>query len=158
IYNTSLSLAQNRATVNERRPVKDFQAIMRWMHGLNSSYHSLQVSLDKRYSRGFTVSTSYTWSRSLDYVSTAGFGGSFGINNPFDFFFSRGIANTSRDHRFVTSFVADLPRLRRGSTISAILGQWRLSGIVLLQAGRPFTVGSSNNSMAGAGASRADLV
>ena len=65
--------------------MKDFQTITRWMHGLNSSYHALQVSLDKRYSRGFTVSASYTWSKNLDYVSRAGFGGSFGINNPFEF-------------------------------------------------------------------------
>ncbi|MGH9630210.1 MAG: hypothetical protein ACRD7E_17985, partial [Bryobacteraceae bacterium] len=117
-----------------------------------------QVSLDKRYSRGFTVSASYTWSKNLDYVSRAGFGGSSGINNPWNFFFSRGNSDMSRDHLFVTSFVADLPRLHKGSTIDAVLGNWRLSGIVLLQAGRPFNVGSSNNSMAGAGSSRVDLV
>src|SRR4029450_13221895 len=98
------------------------------LHALNSSYHSLQSTVDKRYSRNCTVSASYTWSKSLDYVSTAGFGGSFGINNPSNFFFSRGIANTSRDHRFVTSFVADLPRLRRGSTISAVLGEGGVGG------------------------------
>jgi hypothetical protein len=158
IYNTNLSLTQNRATINERRPINNFQALMRWMHGLNSIYHAFQVSFDKRYSRGFTVSTSYTWSRNLDYVSRAGFGGSFGINNPFDFFFSRGNSDLSRDHRFVSSFVADLPRLNKGSAVNAIFGDWRFSGIILLQAGRPFSVGSSNNSMAGAGASRADLV
>ncbi|HZO51601.1 MAG TPA: carboxypeptidase-like regulatory domain-containing protein, partial [Bryobacteraceae bacterium] len=90
VYNPALSLTQNRATLDARRPVKDFQAIMRWMHGLNSIYHSFQASVDKRYSRGFTVSASYTWSKNLDYVSRQGFGGAFGINNPFDFFFSRG--------------------------------------------------------------------
>ena len=64
----------------------------------------------------------------------------------------------SRDHRFVGSFVADLPRLRKNPTLDAILGEWRFSGIVLLQAGRPFSIASSNNSMAGAGSSRVDLV
>jgi hypothetical protein len=157
IYNPNLSLTQNRAAVNERRPVKDFQTILRWMHGLNSSYHSLQVSLDRRYRQGFTVSASYTWSKNLDYVSRAGFGGSSGINNPWNFFFSRGNSDMARDHRFVGSFVADLPRLNRGSTVDAILGNWRFSGIVLLQAGRPFNVGASNNPMAGAGSARADL-
>jgi hypothetical protein len=158
IYNTSLTLTQNRATINERRPVQDFQTINRWMHGLNSSYHSLQVSVDRRYSRGFTVSASYTWSRHLDYVSRAGFGGSFGINNPFDFFFSRGNSDMSRDHRFVGSFVADLPRFRSSPALDAVLGQWRFSGIILFQAGRPFSIGSSNNATAGAGSSRADLI
>ncbi|MBL8294537.1 MAG: TonB-dependent receptor [Bryobacterales bacterium] len=158
IYNTSLTLAQNRATVNERRPVKDFQTIYRWMHGLNSSYHALQVSVDKRYARGFTVSAAYTWSKFLDYVSRNGFGGSYGINNPFDFFFLRGNSNLSRNHRFVNSFVWDLPRLPNGTIADAVLGNWRLSGILTLQAGRPFGVGAANNAVAGAGSALADLV
>jgi hypothetical protein len=158
IYNPNLSLTQNRANVDARRPVENFQTIYRWMHGLNSSYHALQLSLDKRYSRRFTVSASYTWSKSLDYVSRNSFGGSFGINNPFDFFFSRGNSDLSRHHRFVNSFVWDLPQLERGSTADAILGNWRLSGIISLQTGRPFNVAASNNPMAGAGSARADLV
>ena len=157
IYNTNLTLAQNRANVDARRPVKDFQAIMRWMHGLNSTYHALQVSVDKRYNHGFTISAAYTWSKFLDYVSRNGFGGSFGINNPFDFFFLRGNSNLSRNHRFVNSFVWDLPRLQKGSTLDAVLGNWRLSGLITLQAGRPFSVGASNNAPAGAGSALTDL-
>jgi len=158
IYDPGRTLSQNRATVDERRPVKDFQTIYRWMHGLNSSYNALQVSVDKRYSHGFTVSAAYTWSKNIDYVSRAGFGGSYGINNPWNFFFSRGNSDMSRDHRFVSSFVWDLPRFRSGSSAEAILGSWRLSGITTLQAGRPFNVGATNNPMAGAGSARADLV
>ena len=109
IYNTNLSLIENRNTVDERRPIQDFLTISRWMHGLNQIYHSLQVSVDKRYSNGFTISTAYTWAKNLDYVSTNGFGGSRGINNPFDFFFSRGPSNLTREHRFTNSFVWDLP-------------------------------------------------
>ncbi|PYV14353.1 MAG: hypothetical protein DMG07_12110, partial [Acidobacteria bacterium] len=158
IYDTSKSLSQNRATIDERRPVKDFQTISRWMHGLNSTYHALQLSLDKRYSHGVTVSTNYTWSKTLDYHSRNGFGGSRGINNPFNFFFSRGNSDLTRTHRFVNSFVWDLPRLQKGSTAGAILGNWRLSGITSLQSGRPFSVGASNNAVAGAGSARADLI
>jgi hypothetical protein len=157
IYNPRLTLAQNRANVDDRRPVKDFQTISRWMPGLNSTYHSLQVSVDKRYSRGFTVSTSYTWAKNLDYHSTNGFGGSRGINNPFNFFFSRGNSDYTRRHRFVNSFVWDLPKFQKGK-VDAVLGNWRLSGITTLQSGRPFSVGASNNPIAGAGSARADLV
>ncbi len=143
--------------IDGRRPVKDFQTISRWMHGLNSTYHALQVSVDKRYSQGFTVSATYTWSKNLDYVSRNGFGGSRGINNPFNFFFSRGNSDLARTHRFVNSFVWDLPKLEQ-PVANAILGNWRLSGIITLQSGRPFNVGASNNPMAGAGSARADLV
>jgi hypothetical protein len=144
--------------VDQRRPIKDFQTIYKWMHGLNSSYHALQVSVDKRYSLGFTVSTVYTWSKNLDYVSRQAWGGAFGINNPWNFFFSRGNSDLSRQHRLVSSFVWDLPRLQKGTTADAVLGNWRLSGIITLQTGRPFNVGATNNPMAGAGSARADLV
>jgi hypothetical protein len=158
IYNTNLTLAQNRANIQARRPVQNFDIISRWMHGLNSAYHSLQVSVDKRYSQGFTISTVYTWSKNLDYHSTNGFGGSRGLNNPFNFFFSRGYSNYHRAHRFVNSFVWDLPKLKSGSAVDMVLGNWRLSGITTLQSGRPFQVGASNNPTAGAGSARADLV
>jgi hypothetical protein len=158
IYNSNLTLAQNRSTINERRPIQDFQTINRWMHGLNSSYHALQLAIDKRYSKGFTVSSAYTWSKNLDYVSRNGFGGSFGINNPFDFFFSHGPSDMNRYHRFINSFVWDMPRFNRGSTADAILGNWRLSGIITLQSGRPFNVAAANTPTPGAGSARADLV
>ncbi|MEZ5399385.1 MAG: carboxypeptidase regulatory-like domain-containing protein [Bryobacteraceae bacterium] len=159
IYNPALSLIQNRNTVNDRRPVEDFQTISRWMHGLNSSYHSLQVSADKRYSRGFTISTSYTWSKNLDYSSRNGFGGSRGINNPFNFFFSRGPSDLSRNQRFVNSFVWDLPAMdKQHPAVKAVAGGWRFSGLTSLQTGRPFSIGASNNPTAGAGSARADLI
>ena len=138
IYDPKLSLTQNRANIDDRRPVKDFLTISRWMHGLNSSYHALQVSVDKRYSRDFTVSASYTWSKNLDYASSNGFGGSRGVNNPFNFFFSRGNSDYTRTHRFVNSFVWDLPRLKGKPKADAILGNWRLSSIITLMSGRPF--------------------
>jgi hypothetical protein len=158
IYNPNLSLTQNRATIDDRRPIKDFLTISRWMHGHNSIYHSLQVGLDKRYSRGFTVQGSYTWAKNLDYSSRNGFGGSRGVNNPFNFFFSRGNSDLTRQHRFVGSFVWDLPAMRKGSTVAAVLGNWRLSAVETLQSGRPFSIGASNNPVAGAGSARADLV
>jgi hypothetical protein len=158
IYNTNLTLAQNRADIDGRRPVKDFQTISRWMHGLNSNYHALQVSVDKRYSKGFTINGAYTWSRNLDYNSRNGFGGSRGINNPFNFFFSRGNSDLNRTHRFVASFVWDLPKYKDKPVVDAFLGNWRFSGITTLQSGRPFSIGASNNPTAGAGSARADLV
>jgi hypothetical protein len=158
IYDPKLSLTQNRANIDDRRPIKDFLTISRWMEGHNSIYNSLQVSFDKRYSHGFTVNTSYTWAKNLDYTSRNGFGGSRGITNPFNFFFSRGPSDLTREHRFINSFVWDLPALKKGSTADKVLGNWRFSAITSLQSGRPFTIGASNNSVAGAGSARADLV
>src|SRR5262249_24082809 len=48
IYNPNLSLAQNRNTIDDRRPIQGYSRIDRFFHGLNASYNALQVSLDKR--------------------------------------------------------------------------------------------------------------
>src|SRR4030095_11886263 len=79
-------------------------------------------------------------------------------NNPFNFFFSRGNSDLSRTHRFVNSFVWDLPKFAKNSKTDAVFGNWRLSAITTLQSGRPFSIGASNNPTAGAGSGRTDLV
>jgi hypothetical protein len=159
-YDYNRSLAENRSTIDERRPIKGFQSIVRMMHGLGSIYNSLQVSVDKRYAQGITASGSYTWGRAIDYMSVNEWGGSARVN-PFNFGHTRGLANFDRTHRFVGSAVWDLPGLSKTSApaaMKAIVGGWRMSGIVTLQSGIPFGIGSSNSAMAGGGFALADLV
>jgi hypothetical protein len=159
IYNTSLTLAQNRADIDGRRPLQAYQGISQWFHGLNSNYNALQVSIDKRYSNGFTLLASYTWSKTLDYISVNGYTGSNRVSNPFNFFFARSVSDQNRPQRLVASFVWDLPALSHQSkAVKTVLGEWKLSGITTFQSGRPFTIGSTNNATAGAGTSRVDLV
>jgi hypothetical protein len=160
IFNPNLTLAQNRSTIDARRPIQGYQTISRFFHGLNSTYHAMQLSLDKRYSRGVTVLTSYTWSKTLDYYSVNGYSGGR-VSNPFDFFFARSVADQHRPHRLVTSFVWDLPSMsaiQQSKAGKAILGDWKLSGIATFQSGRPFAIGATSDPVAGAGTARADLL
>ena len=69
VYNPGLTLAQNRADVQGRRPMPAYGQLRRNFHGLNSNYNALQISVDKRFSRGFSILGFYTWSKSLDYES-----------------------------------------------------------------------------------------
>jgi hypothetical protein len=159
IYNPNLTLAQNRSTIDARRPLQGFQTIDRFFHGLDSDYHSLQVSLDKRYSNGFTILASYTWSKALDYQSINQAASDAALSNPYNFFFGRGPTNQNRPHRFVTSFLWDLPGQKLGSRAARIvLGDWKLSGIVTLQSGRPFGIAATGDPLAGISGARADLI
>ena len=160
IYDYKLSLAENRNTINERRPIKGYQNIIRMMHGLGSNYHALQITADKRYARGVTANVSYTWGKTIDYLSENRWGSEARVN-PFDFSRDRGLSNWDRRHRVVGSAVWELPKLTQTSlpaAVKGIAGGWRLSGVVTLQSGRPFTINSTGNPMAGAGNVRADLV
>ena len=159
IYNPGLTLAQNRATIDERRPIAGFQDIFRFMHGLGSRYNALQVSVDKRFSRGFSILASYAWSKSLDYESVNDGINGFASSYPFNFSAWRGPANANVPERFVTSFVWDLPGPRTASPVARILARdWRLSGIVTFQSGVPFDVAATGDPLAGIPGARADLV
>jgi hypothetical protein len=159
IYDPSLTLAENRATIDARRPLQGFQTIDRWFHGLNANYNSLQVSINKRYSSGFTILASYTWSKAMDYQSINQAAGDAALSDPFNFFFSRGQTDQNRTHRFVTSFLWDLPGQKLGSAAArAILADWKLSGIVTLQSGRPFSLRATGDPLAGISGARVDLI
>ncbi len=159
IYDFSRTLPQNQGTIDARRPRAKYQRIMTLFTGMNQIYNSLQTSLNKRYSRGFSVLTSYTWSKNIDYNSRNNNVLDNIIPNPFNFFHTRGVADNDHPHRLVTSFVWDLPGKSLGSkAAAAILGGWQMSGIVTLQSGRPFGLASSGDRAAGAGSPYPDLV
>jgi hypothetical protein len=125
----------------------------------NSNYNSLQLTLDKRFSRGLTFQANYTWAKSIDYGSGAGtLWPSY--NNPFDFSRSRGLSDFHHEHRFVASGVWEMPRMQGSNGFTrTVLGGWNLSGALLLESGRPFSVlAGRDNSMSGVGADFADLV
>lgn len=158
IYNPSLSLAANRATIDARRPINGFQQIYRDLNGLNSSSNALQVSVNKRFSRGFSVLGSYTWSKSIDYESINDGIGGFPASYPFNFALHRGPADQNIPQRFVTSFMWELPGSKIGSrAVQYVMGGWRLSGIVTLQSGRPFGVLATGDTLAGIGGNYANV-
>lgn len=159
IYDPSRTLAQNQATINARRPLPEYQSISMLMNGLGANYNSLQASLNKRFSHGFTILNSYTWSKNIDYISSNGQITSQNLPDPFYFGRSRGLSDFDRPHRFVSSVVYNTPKIHEvgGSTLlGAILGEWQLAGIETLQSGAPFTVTSTADRTAGAGTSYAD--
>jgi hypothetical protein len=159
IYNFNISYDDNLATINQRRPYQGYQSIAREFFGLNSSYNALQVSVDKRFSQGFTILSSYTWSKTLDYVSQNNYAGNL-IENSFDFFFARGLSDQNRPQTFVNSFVWDLPSpggANVAPVVRALTRDWKLSGIISLFAGTPFSIQANGDVLANTGESSANV-
>jgi hypothetical protein len=108
----------------------------------NSHYDSLQLSVTKRFSRGLQFLSAYTFGKSIDYYS----GGTINelVSTPGDqrdWKTNRGRSDFDRTHRFITSFVYDLPALVSNSSASRwLLNDWGLNGIVTFQTGLPFSV------------------
>jgi len=127
------------------------------------NYHSLQVTAERRFTKGLGWLGAYTYSHSIDNVPTQQGGGSEGPV-PQDIryrFLDRGTSSFDITHRTSQSFIYDLPFGKgRHFDISntfgnAIFGGWQLNGILTLQSGLPFTPVLAT-SVSNAGGSRPD--
>lgn len=147
--------------IDARRIYQGFQTIQNTQATANSTYHSLQLSWNKRVASGFSLLGSYVFSKSLDLASNDGNSGvGNGASNPFNFRRDKGPSDFDVPHRFVTSFIWELPFFNAGGGVRRVLlGGWQLNGIVTLQTGTPFSVGAGQNrSLAGGTGDRADLI
>jgi len=128
-----------------------------------SRYNSLQASLLKRYSRGFTFQLNYTFSKSIDDVGTGLQGNGGGGDqvmpwtNPFFDRMITGPSDFDHQHRIVTSYVWDLPFGNHLQGVgNKVLGGWQLTGVQQYQTGSPMTVVSGkDNSLTSLGKDRA---
>jgi hypothetical protein len=109
----------------------------------NSSYNSLQATVKKRFSKGLQMLLSYTWQHSLDDYSGSNVSditllpGDM-VNEQHNY----GSSDFDRRHRFVASYLYELPNAYRGSSAfgKKALNSWSASGIVTLQSGTPFSI------------------
>jgi hypothetical protein len=145
------------ATTNQRRPLSNFSTVTAIESTGRSSYHSLQLTLDKRISKGFSVLSSYTLSKNLDHAGEAKQTGAT-QTNPYDLEFDWGYANADRRHRWVTSFLWQVPGAFANRVVGGLLSEWSLTGILSMQSGGGFTVTSGvDNARTGTGGQRADV-
>jgi len=113
-------------------------------------YNALETSVTKRIRRGFQFKASYTWGKSLDEVvgttgSGAAFTGSYlgDVRNQRQM---RGPAEFDRRHRFVFSYVWELPSYKDGKGLAGkILAGWQVSGVTTIQSGTPLTIRDQNS-------------
>jgi uncharacterized protein YaiE (UPF0345 family) len=121
----------------------------------NSSYNALESSLRKRFSHGLSFLASYTWSHSIDDVSSFNITGSASqdtagendlAQNPRDLAAERGPSMFDARNRFVLSYQWSIPYLQHSSTwYGHVFGDWQLNGIFTAMSGTPFTVFDSND-------------
>jgi hypothetical protein len=127
-----------------------------------STYHGLEISAQRRFAAGLGFQFGYTWSKSLD---TRSFDPAFtrvstgalqsASSTPFDIRnrkLNYARSDFDRTHAFQGGAVYDLP-FGKGRTwgedlhpvLERIVGGWSVTGSIVLQSGRPFTVYSGSN-------------
>lgn len=133
----------------------DFASVGLITNQTNSTYHAAQAALSRRFSRGLAFLASYTFSKTLDYVSSFNVAGSAprlvgGENDlaqdPFNLRAEHGPSLFDARHRFVFSGSYEIPAPASAAPfLRGVFGGWQLNAIANLAAGTPFTVYDSAN-------------
>ena len=108
-----------------------------------SIYHSLQTSLEKRLSNGFSAGLHYTFSSFIDTMSEI-FNVSSGeiavAQDSYNRRADRARSSFDRPHRIAGNFVYELPYFRDQQGFTGhLLGGWQINSQFSLQSGSPFT-------------------
>ena len=162
----------SRPTVAERKPFPNFGVYIDSDWSGWSDYHALNAIVTHR-GRGLLATAAYTFAKSTDSKSaaaslgateTAGWQGFLNNHDPAR---DHGLSGFDVAHRFVASFVWNLP-FGKGERWAgdasglgqALIGGWQLNGIYLWQGGFPITItaadlGGLNDTF---GTNRADIV
>jgi hypothetical protein len=138
------------ATTDARRTFQPYGSISQMAKDGLANYNSLQTSVNKRLSHGFTVQGNYTWSKSIDYTTIL----------PWYFPNGRNYGPSAFDHthRWVASYVWQAPNITHSRVAGTLLNGWQLTGIAQYQTGKPNTIGSGvDNSLTNLGNDRAIL-
>ena len=118
-----------------------------WDGYLSSNYNSLQVAVNKSFSKGLLIKAAYTYSKTIDYTDDDGWA-SVNWNWAPVFQRNRAVAGFDRAQVLQIGWVYELP-LGKGKTLAksgvpaAVLGGWQVNGVMAAYTGTPFTVGDS---------------
>lgn len=132
------------------RPFPQYSGVIADFPSLgNSQYHSFQMKVEKRFSKGFTALAAFTAAKSIDDASQDLYGPASGIQNPTNLRLERSLDPQDVSKRLVFSGVWELP-IGKGrllganwpSPVNLLLGNWQLNGIASFQSGLPLVMSS----------------
>jgi outer membrane receptor protein involved in Fe transport len=120
----------------------------------NSSYHALNLKLEKRFSKGLNLLSNYTWSKFIDDVEAAAEAGGAPGSGQQSYYaraLDKSLSGNDIRHRWVSSVVYELP-IGRGKPLNIenrvanwVVGGWSLGVIGELRTGLPFGVVEQTN-------------
>jgi hypothetical protein len=106
----------------------------------HTNYHAMQVSMQRRFSRGLAWGLAYTWSRAM---GTTSYNEIVPDNEKWNY----GRLGSDRRHNFQFNYSYDFPMLGRhlnSRLLGVVTDHWTLSGIFTMQSGAPFNPNGPN--------------
>jgi hypothetical protein len=119
------------------RPYKGYGAIRLSENAGYSKYNSLQISADRRYTKGLKIGFAYTLGKSEDNAS----GKRDIMWNTYNDSNFWGPSGFDRRHVVSLYYIYDLPFWKEGgSIVKSALGGWQISGATFARTGTPFSI------------------
>lgn len=163
-FNLPFDIAPGPTPVASRRLWPFYTGATRQLPVGRLSYNAMTVKVEKRFSKGLTFLSAYTWSKTIDNVDETLSNSGVGALKPWDRNLNRGRSTTDLRHNYVMSASYELP-FGKGKTFmntnraaDLVLGGWQLGGILTLQTGLPFTVNSGGGITNAGGADRPNRI
>jgi hypothetical protein len=120
------------------RPYIGYEDILIRETGSSSSYHSLQVSANRRFARTFQFGASWTWSKALGFNDTDDQVVSTLVSPRV---WNYGLASYDRTHVLKLHWLWDLPRTRWSNPLlKGVFNNWQVAGIGSFVSGAPLGI------------------
>ena len=126
--------------LNFLRPIQGYGDITYNEMASNSSYHSMQTQLNRRFSQGLMFGAAWTWSKTMNLVDANN------VLNPFvdARIWHYGKAGYDRTHTLVINYSYQIPGLSRilgnNAVAKGVFDGWELSGVTSFLSGEPQAV------------------
>jgi Carboxypeptidase regulatory-like domain len=130
--------------VDSRRPIKGYSTVD-WKENSGwSTYHALQVKVEKRFSNGLNILSFYTWSHTMDLVSALY---NEELTDAYNHNRNRGLSDMDMRNNFVFSYIYELPigpgkrfLVASNSFLKKVSEGWQIAGITSIHSGTPVDV------------------
>lgn len=128
-----------------RRPLPQFGRVDIKSSESNTTFHGLQLSLQRPFTAGFLFGAQYMWSHAFD-VGSLGGGESQEPQNAACRQCEFGTTNQDIRHTLTVNWVYELPfgrdrqSLAESGLLQHVFGGWQLSGVMQARTGRPLTI------------------
>ena len=145
---TPTATAQN---VDSRRPFGPaFGQILNYQSTFYSNYNSLQLTANKRFSKGYSILAAYTFSKAIDNGSYPTGRRAIRVGtiaqDQNNLHGEKGLSSFDTRHRFVVSYLYELPFFRKQEgALGKIFGGWQLNGITSFSTGKPIVIQDSSD-------------
>lgn len=118
-----------------------------WGARTRARYNSLQVAINRPFTKDLMLKGAYTLSKAEDMADEDGWTG-LTWNHPLKFEDNFSLAGFDRTHVFQMGFVYGLPFFKDRSNLTGkLLGGWQVNGIYAYYSGTPYSIGGSNTTL-----------